>query len=270
MDLPKIPNYHILEPISSGGMASVYKAIDLRSGYLIAIKALFPNRAQDAFLLQKFKMEANLYLYLDHPNITRLVDFMEYDNRFFIAMEYVDGMPLDEYLGRVTGPLPDEKLIPIFLQILDTICYMHHQGILHLDIKPNNIMIKRDMSIKMLDMGISARLKDVKNNIKICGTPSFMSPEQIQRQPLGRYTDIFALGITLFNMITCHLPFTGTSHTEIYSKILHQDLPQLTQYYARANPAYQRIVEKATAKSAMYRYQTCEEFEMDIRQIANV
>ena len=264
MNLPQIPYYKIIELINSGGTAAVYKAIDLRSGFMVAIKALFPSRAKDEFINQRFREEANHYLYLHHPNITKLVDFIEYQGKYYIAMEYVNGVPLNVYLNTVTGPLADERLKPLFVKILETVTYLHQNNILHLDIKPSNIMVLEDSSIKMLDMGISAKINDKSSNIKKCGSPAFMSPEQIKSQKIGRYTDIFALGITLFNMVTGKLPFTGTTHTEIFNKILSEDLPLITNFYPSANPSFQRIIEKSTAKNPIDRYQTCEELEMDI------
>jgi serine/threonine-protein kinase len=267
MTLPKIPYYHIDSLISEGGTAAVYRGIDLRSGYEVAIKALFTNRAKDDFIRQRFREEANHYLYLQHPNITRLVDFVEDKDRYYLVMEFVDGVPLDNYLNTADEQMSEESLITMFCEILGTIAYLHQNGVIHLDIKPNNIMVLSDKRIKILDMGISAIINDKGNNPKKCGTPAFMAPEQINRGELGFYTDIFALGVTLFNMLTYTLPFSGGSHTEIFEKICKEPAPQLTDFLETANPQFQKIIERALQKEGKNRYQTCEEFQMDLLEI---
>ena len=191
MKLPQIPYFHVDHILSSqGGTAIVYWGVDLRSGYPVAIKQLYASRAKSLDL----KLEANRYLYLCHPNLTRLVDFVINGDQCFLVMEYVEGMTLDEYQNKRTGPMPDEMVVPIFLQLLDTIEYLHNNNTLHLDIKPNNVMIKNDGKIKVLDMGISAKIRGEETNSKVSGTPAFMPPEQFERGRLGKYTDIFALG----------------------------------------------------------------------------
>jgi serine/threonine-protein kinase len=268
MTLPKIPYYHIDSLLSEGGTAAVYRGIDLRSGYEVAVKALFTNRAKDDFIMQRFREEANHYLYLSHPNITRLVDFIEDSDRFYLVMEFVDGVPLDDYLNRITGPMSEETLIPMFCKILETIAYLHQNGVIHLDIKPNNIMILNNDSIKILDMGISAIINDKNSNPKKCGTPAFMAPEQVNQGELGFYTDIFALGITLFNMATCKLPFSGSSHTEIFEKICKEPTPYVADFIDTVNPQFQKIIERALQKEGKNRYQTCEEFQMELLEIS--
>lgn len=267
MKLPQIPYYHIDSPIDAGGTAEVFKAIDLRSGFLVAIKALFPSRAKDDFIMQKFREEANHYLYLEHPNITKLVDFVEQDNQFYIVMEYIEGIQLDEYLHTVTGPMPDERLVPIFCEILKTIEFLHNKDLLHLDIKPGNIMIVDHSKVKILDMGISAKLSDQNNNLRTCGSPSYMSPEQISKGVLGKYTDIFALGITLFKMSTGDLPFKGKHHTDIFNNIINSSLPKAADYYPGINPKIQAILEKALGKNSNDRYQNCGDFIRDVKAI---
>jgi serine/threonine-protein kinase len=269
MTLPKIPNYHIDTLINSGGTATVYRGIDLRSGYEVAIKALFPSRAKDDFILQHFREEANHYLNLSrsNANITGLVDFVEDKDKFYLIMEFVDGIPLDNYLNTITGPMSEEILIPMFCKILDTIAYLHQNSVIHLDIKPGNMMVLTDNNIKILDMGISAEINDKSNNLKKCGSPAFMAPEQINQGELGFYTDIFALGVTLFNMVTCKLPFSGNSHTEIFEKICKEPTPRIEDFYEAANPQFQKIIERALQKDWKERYQTCEEFQMDLLEM---
>lgn len=268
--LPQIPYYHVDSVISSGGTAVVYLGVDLRSGFPVAIKALYPSRAKNDFIMQKFREEANHYLYITHPNITKLVDFVEDRGRFYLVMEYVEGFSLDEYQRTRTGPLAEEIAIPMFLQILNTIAYLHQNNILHLDIKPSNIIVQQDRKIKILDLGISAIINDKSSNLKTCGTPAFMPPEQFEHGIQGRYTDIFALGVTLFSMLTARLPFSGNSHTEIWGKIKSGIIPRATDFYPAINPAFQPVLEKAMHTNYWERYQTCEEFSNELYKFLNI
>lgn len=266
MSLPEIPYYYIEKRIGAGGTAEIFRGVDFRSGSLVAIKSLFPSRSKDDFVLQKFREEAVHYVYLDHPNLTKLVDFVDNNGRFYLIMEYIEGYNLEAYINTVTGPLPEERVIPLFLEILDTIAYLHQEGILHLDLKPANIMITKTGNIKILDMGIASKLSEICKITKKVGSPAFMSPEQIRRINIGRHSDVFSLGVTLFSMITAHLPFSGSSRDDVFRKILHEPIPNITDFYPGANIAFQPIIEKAVNKKPSQRYQTCEEFERDILQ----
>ena len=277
MTLPGLPtNYRVDHLINSGGTAAVYCGVDryFSPEKKVAIKKLFPERIKDDFIIDCFRKEANYYLHLSHPNIVKLTGYVEDMNKgiFYLIMEYVDGTPLDAYLAK-TGPMNDKTLIPLFCQILDAIDYLHHfeieEEILHLDIKPGNIMVLKNRQIKILDMGISAKLNDKKRNPKKCGTPAFMAPEQINKEELGRYTDIFALGVTLFNLVTGELPFPGNSHTGIFEKICNEPTPIITDFYSDANPDFQIIIERALQKKGIERYQTCKEFKEDLLKINN-
>ena len=262
--LPKIHLYHVDHLIAEGGTAAVYFGVDLRSGYPVAIKSLYPNRATNPYILRKFREGANLYLYLAHPNLTRLVDFVIDGDKYYIIMEYIEGDTLDHVINSLSRPLPAAKIINIFNQILSTIAYLHQHGVLHLDIKPNNIMIKPDGTIKVIDMGISIHLKE--REIKAAGTPPFMSPEQQDGSNLGFYTDIFALGVTLFNMVTGHLPFTGTA-TDVLRKNRGTARPLVTQVTPYANPGFQPIIERAMNPNPALRYHTGEEMMMDLQAL---
>lgn len=262
--LPSIPYYHVERVLSSaGGSAMVYWGVDLRSGYPVAIKQLYTSKAKSVDL----QAEANRYLYLAHPNVTRLVDFVLDGEQCYLIMEFVEGETMDEYQRKRTGPMPDEVAIPIFLQLLETVQYLHDNNTLHLDLKPSNVMIKPDGRIKVLDMGISAKIRGGESNGKLRGTPAYMPPEQFQRGRLGRYTDIFALGVTLYSMLTMHLPFNGKTHLEIWQNVQNGNYIPAKAYYPYVNPAFEPILRKALASEPMMRYQTCEEMAHDIRNI---
>lgn len=275
MQLPNLPYYivdHVLS--TSGGTGIVYWGIDKRTHYAVAIKELYEANAHHQSVVDAFRQEANSYAYLNHPNITKLVDFVVWQGRCFLVMEFLEGQTLDDMILKHTGLLPEKRVIPMFLNILHTIDYIHHvktpfypNGALHLDIKPNNIMVMNKGGIKIMDMGISAKLNDTNPNRRVAGTPSYMPPEQFQRGQLGMYTDIFALGVTLYFMLTAHLPFTGNDRTEIWNNISsHHFLPPQV-YYPFMNKGWEYIIRKATEPNPYLRFQNCSEFEYAISQL---
>jgi len=269
--LPDIPLYHVDHLIAEGGTAKVYWGIDLRSGFPVAIKELKIRHFKNPVIREKFKqIETQLYLYMQHPNIPRLVDFIDMHEReqLYIVMEFIPGKSLEQYIYGEIGLIPEHKALPIFLEILDTVAYLHNNGILHLDIKSNNIMIQPDGKIKLIDLGIASRMSDASNSTGF-GTPAYMPPEQFEKQQCGRYTDIFALGIMLFEMLTGTVPFTGQKTSEIRHKIKFWPTPKMKKYYPPIDDELQAIVERALAKNPGMRFQTCEEFGSHIENYMN-
>ena len=258
--LPSIPYYKITRLIQEGGTSAVYEAVDLRSHNKVAVKALFANKARDAFMLKRFKEEANHYLLLSHPNLPKLVDFVVDEGQMYLVMEYVDGIDMNKYL-QANGPLDEDMTVHFFTMILDTIGYLHKQGILHLDIKPSNIMVTPNLGIKILDLGISAKVTEGDTLKKKCGSPSFMAPEQTRGEKLDCYTDIYQIGVTLFNMVTGQLPFCGNSQQEIFDKVCNAPIPQLKDFSDTVNPSLQTVIDKSMQKNGADRYASCEEFE---------
>lgn len=273
--LPQLPYYIIDHVLSTaGGTGIVYWGIDKHTGYPVAIKELYEANTQNAHIVESFRQEANSYAYLEHPNITKLVDFVVWQGRCFLVMEYLEGETLDHMISKRTGLLPEEKVVPMFMEVLHTIDYIHHaqtpiypNGALHLDIKPSNIMVMRSGGIKIMDMGISAKINDTNPYKPICGTPSFMPPEQFQRGMIGTYTDMFALGVTLYYMLTAHLPFVGNNRSEIWQNILVQNFLPPQVYYPFMNKGWEYIIKKATEPNPNLRFQNCHELEMAIRQL---
>ena len=261
MKLPAIPNYQVYKVLNnSGGTSIIYSGKDVRTNQIVAIKN---PRLNNQYSLQLLRQEAQSQLNLSskrHPNITKLMDYVEANDTAYLVMEYINGMSLDEYQRAKTGPMVDETAVPLFLQMLDAVGFIHKCGYLHKDIKPGNFMVRNDMIIKILDMGISAKLKDKDNNPRICGTPSFMPPEQFEKRPLGAYTDVFALGVTFYYMLTANLPFKGHDRDAIWANIKAGAIPDMRSYYPFVNPIYQPVVEKAMNPNPSMRYQTCEEF----------
>ena len=268
-DLPNIPLYHVDHLIAEGGTAKVYWGIDLRSGFPVAIKELKIRHFKNPAIRQKFKeVEAQMYLYLPHPNIPKLVDFIDLKDKelMYIVMEFVEGRTLEDYIYREIGLIPEQKALPMFVEILDTVAYIHNNGYLHLDIKSNNVMIQPNGKLKLIDLGIASRMSEASNSTGF-GTPAYMPPEQSEMGHCGKYTDVFALGVMLFEMLTGSLPFTSQNTSgrqaleEIRYKIKYEPTPQMKNYYPFIGQELQYIVDRALAKASSQRYQSCEEFK---------
>lgn len=278
-DWPQIPWYHVDRLIAEGGTAKVYWGIDMRSGYPVAIKELKIKHFKNAAIRQKFKdVEAQMYLYMQHPNIPRLVDFIDMKDRelMYIVMEFIEGKSLEDYIYREIGLIPEEKALPIFLEVLDTIAYLHNHNVLHLDIKSNNVMLQPNGRIKVIDLGIASRMSNASlSNTEGFGTPAYMPTEQSEKGLCGKYTDIFALGVMLFEMLTGRLPFYSQSQSakqaveEIRYKIKYEPTPIMSKFYPPIGTGLQYIVERALAKKPQERYQSCEEFAASIRDYMN-
>lgn len=260
--LPSIPYYSVTRLIQRGGTSVVYEGKDLRNGSTVAIKALYPDNIRDEFMLKRFKEEANHYLLLSHPYLPNLVDFVEHGGRMYLVMEYVKGMDMSCFLKQY-GPLNEDTTANFFSMLADTIGYLHEQDILHLDIKPSNIMITEGWNIKVLDLGISAMVSESETLKKKCGSPSFMAPEQIKGEKLGFYTDIYQIGATLFNMITGHVPYDGSSRKEIYKRICNEPSPRLSGLSAQLMNL-QSVIDKSMHKDVKQRYASCEQLKQDL------
>ena len=272
--MPEIPGYIVDRVLSrAGGTGIVYFGINLRNGFPVAIKQLYASRAQNPAIVEAFRNEAINYVYVQHPCITKLVDFVEQNGTCYLIMEFLKGQTLDAYQRAKTGPMPDEIAVPIIMKVLETVGYIHNvstpfspNGMLHLDIKPSNIMIGDNLSVKVMDMGISSTISNHNTNQRVCGTPAFMPPEQAHRGQLGPYTDIFAIGVTFYSMLVAHLPFVGNSTQEIWRKIETGTYPELSHYYPYVNKRFEPIIRKALDPNPALRYQTCASMAMDINK----
>lgn len=268
-ELPRINLYHVDRLIAEGGTAKVYWGIDLRSGFPVAIKGLKIRHFRNNVIKDKFReVETQLYLHMNHPGIPRLVDFIDQKDQeqLYIVMEFIEGKNLEEYIYNEIGLIPAGRALPMFLEVLDIVEYIHNQGVLHLDIKSNNIMLQPNGQIKLIDLGIASRMSDASSSTGF-GTPSYMPPEQSEMGRCGRYTDIFALGILLFEMLTGQVPFNSQEASskraveEIRNKIKYDPTPIMSRYYPPIDSELQVIVERALSKLPEHRYQSCAEFK---------
>lgn len=241
----QIGNCRIIQEIGSGGMAVVYKAIQEPLGRTVAIKALKPSIAVDSGFAKRFEREAHFMASLQHENILHVHDFVKERGTMFIVMEYVQGIDLYDLLD-ITPRLPIDVAAIIAMQVARALDYAHFRGIIHRDIKPANIMISQQGEVKLMDFGIARddRLSDLTETGTGLGTPSYMSPEQILGDKLDFRSDIFSVGIVLYQMVTGRKPFVEDDARTVMQKI------RLDRYTSprKINPAVPRVLEHTMAR----------------------
>ncbi|MCC7541640.1 MAG: serine/threonine protein kinase [Deltaproteobacteria bacterium] len=263
----RIGNCRILGEIGSGGMAIVYKAMQEPLERLIAIKALKPSIAMDSQFAKRFEREALFMAALQHENILHVHDFIKERGTMYIVMEYVQGIDLYDLLER-TPRLPVEVAAIIGLQIARALDYAHFRGIIHRDIKPANIMVSRRGEVKLMDFGIARddTLSDLTETGTGLGTPSYMSPEQILGDKLDYRSDLFSLGIVLYQMVTGRKPFVEDDARTVMQKI------RLDRYTPprKLNPsvprALERILARCMEKLPVNRYPTTQGLIDDLQE----
>jgi serine/threonine protein kinase len=254
-------NFRILDKLGEGGMGVVYKAIDIHLDRPVAIKMLNTDLARNPGLVERFRSEAKAQANLNHVNLATLYAFLVEKGNAFMVMEFVEGETFDQMI-RNRGPLPPEEAVPWFKQALLGIGSAHRMGIIHRDIKPSNIMRNSRGIVKVMDFGIAkvVGMRGVTRTGMLLGTPAYMSPEQIQNRQVDVRSDIYALGITLYQMLTGHLPFDSDNDFELMNSQVTLAPPPLKRMHPYAPDQYQGIVMKALAKNPDDRYQTVEEF----------
>ncbi len=256
-----IGQYKIIEKIGEGGMGIVYKAEHTTLEQIVALKALPVTLSSNKEMRERFIREAKIQAKLSHQNVVNLHNFFEYDNNFYLVMEYVEGETVESILKK-SGLIPPDRCISLFKQILEGIGYAHSKGIIHRDIKPSNIMINKDGIIKITDFGIAKLAGDfnrTQTGVKI-GTLCYMSPEQVRGQSVGIATDIYSLGITLFEMVTGNLPFSGNSEYQIMRSIVDIKPPSPKEFYPYIPLKIEKAILKAISKQPSDRFKSTKEF----------
>ena len=226
--------YRIMRKLGSGGMADVYLAEDEELGRRVAIKILNDKYAPDDQFVERFRREAKNAAGLSHPNIVSIYDRGEAEGTYYIAMEYLDGRSLKE-LVVARGPLPIPDAIAATRQVLSALRFAHRKGVVHRDIKPHNVMADADGRLKVTDFGIArAGVSQMTEAGSIIGTAQYLSPEQARGAPVDQRSDLYSMGIVLYEMLTGQVPFTGESPVEIAMKHL-SDPPRPPRCSARTS-----------------------------------
>ncbi len=275
-----IDHYRIVSWLGSGGMGEVYLAEDERLGRKVALKMLPPIIAQDQSHIRRMQKEARAAAALTHPNIVTIYDIGQEDSLHFIAMEFIEGETLRERMGL---PMPIHEVVSIGIQVASGLAAAHQEGILHRDIKPENIMIDVSGDVKILDFGI-AQLKDpfvpldsqfptvsadgaMQVSI-VAGTPGYFSPEQALGEPVDARTDIFSLGVLLFEMATGCRPIEGETRTEVRQNLLNNEVRTLSTFRNNVPGDLQRIIAKALMKNRDERYQSVTEVLRELNEFS--
>ena len=259
-----ISHYRVTGKLGTGGMGIVYEAEDTRLARKVALKFLPEEQADDADAGRRFRREAETIALLNHPHICTIYDIGEHDGRAFIAMECVEGVNLKTWLARNTPS--SSEIVDLSLQITGALEAAHVKGIVHRDIKPGNIIVTPAKQAKVLDFGLARRFRsDATGELgpdgstipgRPMGTANYMAPERILQLPLDPRSDLFSLGVVIYEMATGRLPFAGASPSETIANVLDKAPPPLTSLAATHPRALEQIVNRLLAKQASDRYQT--------------
>jgi eukaryotic-like serine/threonine-protein kinase len=271
-------HYRIIEQLGQGGQATAYKAIDTRLDRSVVIKILLPELASSESARRRFEREAKLASALDHPNICAIYDIAESGDLFYIVMPYAEGRTLKQVIsGR---PMEIMSALSIAVQVADAITTAHGRGIVHRDIKPNNIVVNDQGQVKVLDFGLAKMLAtdqeavadplaDIERSMTEIGVPygtaGYGSPEQAAGERIDHRTDIFSLGVTLYEMATGRQPFRGRNRIEILNAVINDDPEPVTEENPAAPPRLQRILDRALAKKPRERFGTMAEMRDELR-----
>lgn len=257
--------YKITGTVGGGGMAHVYLAHDLILDRDVAVKVLRYDFRDDQDTIRRFKREALAATEMVHPNIVSVYDIGEEDNNQYIVMEYVKGTDLKKYIHN-HFPIPYQKVIDIMDQVLSAVATAHHNRIIHRDLKPQNILIDEDGVVKITDFGIAVALSQtsITQTNSLLGSVHYLSPEQARGGMATNQSDIYSLGIILYELLTGHVPFDGESAVSIALKHFQESVPFVKEYDQRIPQALENVVLKATAKEVADRYRTVHEMQNDL------
>lgn len=258
--------YEIIEKIGSGGMSNVFRAKDLKLGRMVAIKVLKDEFCNDLNFVEKFKREAQAAASLLGENIVNIYDVVDEGRYHFIVMELVDGITLKEYI-RIKGKLDITEGVSIAIQVARALKTAHAQHIVHRDIKPQNILITDDSKVKVADFGIARAVSEQTVNANAIGSVHYISPEQARGGRCDARSDIYSLGITMYEMFTGRVPFTGESTVAVALAHLEQAMTPPSVYNNKISPNLERIILKCTKKDPANRYQNITELLDDLENV---
>jgi serine/threonine-protein kinase len=261
-----LDHYQIECLVARSGMASIYKATDRNGGRIVAIKIPHPEMESDPLLFDRFKREREIGEKLDHPGVMKVFGG-EKHSRIYMVMEWVDGHLLrDDMCGR---SIPLERAVRITARICDALEYIHAQGVVHRDLKPENIMVDADDNVKLIDFGIAghegSRRLTFANLTNVMGTPDYISPEQVRGKRGDGRSDIYAVGVMLYEMLTGKMPFSGpNAFATMNERLLNNPVPP-TELNPAISEQLQEIIYRALERDPKNRYAHAREFAWDLR-----
>ena len=267
----QIDSYRIEAPVARSGMASIFRAVDVRDNHVVALKIPHPDMEADPILFDRFKREAAIGEKLDHPTVMRVYGG-EKRSRVYMVMEWCEGRLLREILS--AGRMAQDRAIGIAIRVLDALEYIHDQGVVHRDLKPENIMVDDHDGIKLIDFGIAgdaaAKRLTYANFTATLGTADYISPEQVKGKRGDGRSDIYAMGVILYEMLTGRLPFSGSSPMEVMNdRLLNYPMPPSIADPS-VSPQLQEILYRALERDPQNRYAHAREFAHDLQHIDEV
>jgi eukaryotic-like serine/threonine-protein kinase len=252
--------YRVVNRIGSGGMADVYCAEDTQLGRQVALKLLYRRFAEDDEFVERFRREASAAAGLQHPNVVQVYDRGAWDGTYYIAMEFLDGRSLKQ-LVRDSGPLEPAHAIAITVQVLKAARFAHKRGVIHRDIKPHNVIVDGEGRAKVTDFGIArAGASEMTETGSIIGTAQYLSPEQAQGHPVDARSDLYSIGVLLYELLTARVPFEADSAVTIALKHVQQEPPLPSRLNPAVTPALEDVVMRALAKDPARRFQDADAF----------
>ena len=266
-----LDHYHLDEMVARSGMSMLYKATDLKDGKLVAIKVPHADMEADPVLVERFNREAEIGQQLDHPGIVKTYDG-EQRSRMYMVIEWVEGRLLRSILNHESlsqeGKLPIDRAVNLTLSICDALDYMHKHGVVHRDLKPENIMVNAQDRIKLIDFGIAmkedARRLTFAGPHPLLGTPDYISPEQVKGQRGDQRSDIYSLGIMLYEMLTGKPPFSGPNPLAVMNERVQNDPQPARKLRPEISPQLQEILYRALERDPRHRYATAQEMAWEL------
>jgi len=268
----QLDHYRIDQLIARSGMASIFRATDLRDGRKVAIKVPHPEMESDPLLYDRFKREEEIGKNMEHPGVMKV--FADPDrSQVYMVMEWVDGRLLREVLNE-QRKLPPERAIKITTRILDALGYIHDHGVVHRDLKPENVMVDDQDNIKLIDFGIASDLRGRRLTFaklsQTMGTPDYISPEQVKGKRGDGRSDLYSVGVMLYEMLTGKVPFTGTNPFLVMNdRLLNNPVPP-REIDPEISPQLQEVIYRAMERDGKNRYARASEFAWDLEHLDQV
>ncbi len=263
-------NYQLISKIGRGGMAEVYRGYHAKLDRHVAVKILHGYLADGEDFLARFEREAQSVATLRHDHIVQIYDFDVQDDQYYMVMEFIDGGTLGDWMTANPGMREIDRILPIFEQIASALDYAHSQGIIHRDIKPSNILIDQHSKIFLTDFGIARMMSGVQAQFTatgaLIGTPAYMSPEQCKGEEVSPVSDIYSLGVILFELITNQQPFKADTPLSVLQKHIMEPIPNLNNLHFDQPKSIDLLINKSLAKSPSTRYQSAGEFVSALRE----